>query len=456
MVGGDDSRIVEALRDILPDGGVVSDRDVLSGFEQDMTGRFAGKARALVRPQSTHEVSLALEACSRDAAPLVPQGGNTGLVGGGVPGDGELILTLRALDWLGPVDEVANHVDVGAGATLQSVHEHLAGTGLWLPIDHAARTAATIGGMVATDAGGPLALRYGTMRRRVAGLEAVLADGSVVSRMAGLLKDNAGYDLPALLTGSEGTLGVITAVRLQLEPVLPFRIVALFGLDGLGQALDLLDALRQVPGVQAADHFDQACMRLVRGHKGLTDPFLGPHPLYMVVECAAAEDVTEDLAMAADTLGEGVAVAAATDSAGRERLWAYREGLNESVRAAGVPHKLDVGVPLAAIPDFDRDVRRRIGRRHPSAAVYIYGHIGDGNIHVNVVGPHPEDEGVDDLVLRCAAEYAGTISAEHGIGRAKRDYLHLSRSLAEIEAMRKLKRALDPAGILAPGRVFAG
>lgn len=448
-----DTDTLTALRRLLPAGTLIEDRDVISGYEQDIQGRFPGSASAVTRPPDAIAVADLISACAAVGLPVVAQGGATGLVGGGVPLDGELVISLRGLDRIGEVDRDANQLDVGAGVTLESAQLAAREAGLELPIDHPARATATIGGMVATDAGGPLALRHGTMRRRVAGLEVVLADGTTVNRMAGLLKDNVGYDLPALLVGSEGTLGVITAVRLQLEPALPFRIAALFGVADLGAGLSLLRALRAVPGLEAADFFDAECMRLVRAHHELRDPLGDEHGVYVIAQCAAGEDVTEHLAEAAEAAGDPNVVAA-SDSRGRAGLWVYRESLNEAIRAVGVPHKLDVAVPLREIPDFGAQVRQRLADRYPEAAVYLYGHLGDGNFHVNVVGPDPVDDTVDELVLRCAVERGGTISAEHGIGRAKRRYLSLCRSPADIAAMAALKHALDPAGLLAPGRVL--
>jgi FAD/FMN-containing dehydrogenase len=282
----------------------------------------------------------------------------------------------------------------------------------------------------------------------------VLPGGGVVDRMGGLLKDNAGYDLPALLVGSEGTLGAITAARLQLEPARRFRLAVLFGVAGVEQALTLLAVLRGVPGLEAADHLDAACMRLVREHGGLRDPFEREHGCYLVAQFAADEDVTPALAAAVEEVAPAPDVAVASETSERRRLWAYRELLNEAIRGIGVPHKLDVGVPLAALAEFSARVRSGVEAAFPGAGVYLYGHIGDGNVHANVVGPAPDDEGVDELILRCATELGGTISAEHGVGVAKRRYLHLCRSPTEIEAMHTIKAALDPAAIMAPGRVL--
>lgn len=454
-VAADSAGRLAHLRRALPADLLIADPDILAAYEQDILGRYSGRALALARPRDRDDVAAVIRACGELGQPLVPQGGNTGLVGGGVPQDGELILSLTGLDWIGEIDLDSLQVDVGAGTTLEAVQDAAAAKGLRLPIDHPARATATIGGMISTDAGGATALGHGTMRRRVVGLEAVLADGRVVSRMVGLLKDNAGYDIPALLTGSEGTLAVITAARLALEPALPFAITVLIGTVDLAGALQTLRTLRGVPGLEAVDFFDADSMDLVRSHKGLRAPLENRHGVYLVAQCSHQEDVTEELALALERLDPEPEVVAATDRRGREGLWAYRESLNEAIRSIGVPHKLDVGLPLAAIPDFDRELRARLAARSDGSVLYVYGHVGDGNLHVNVVGPDPEDDSVDELVLRCVAEFGGTISAEHGIGIAKRRYLHLCRSAADVDAMRALKRAMDPQAILSPGRVLA-
>ena len=292
------------------------------------------------------------------------------------------------------------------------------------------------------------------MRRRVVGLEAVLADGALVDRMGGLLKDNAGYDLPALLIGSEGTLAVITGARLQLEPALGGRLAALFGVAGTTEALELFESLRGVPGLEAADFLDAACMRLVGEQRRVANPLTGDHGIYLIAQYATDRDVTPELAAAVEALPVEPEVAIADGTAERDRLWACRELINESLRDRGVPHKLDVAVPVARQPEFERRLRELVAAMPGENELFLYGHLGDGNFHVNVLGPGPDDEVVDEAVLRCACEMGGTISAEHGVGLAKRRYLHLCRSADEIAAMHRLKRALDPGAILAPGRVL--
>lgn len=445
--------VLAELRGRLADGVLSTDPDLLAGHQVDLTGRFAGRAAALARPRDTGEVAAIVAACAAHGVSLVPQGGNTGMVGGAVPRDGELVLSLARLDWLGEVDPAAGQIAAGAGVSLERVQEAARAASFEFPLDFAARASATVGGAIATDAGGALALTHGTMRRRVVGLEAVLADGAVVDRMGGLLKDNAGYDLPALLIGSEGTLGVVTAARLALEPAKPVRVAALFGVGSLTAALELLAALRRVPGLEAADFLDSACMRLVGEERRITNPLGAEHAFYVLAQWAGDRDPLDRVAAAVAELSPAPPVAVADGAADRERLWACRELINESIRDHGVPHKLDVAAPLAALPEFDRRARELVAAAE-GTALYIYGHLGDGNVHVNLLGPAPEDESLDEGILRLAAGLGGTISAEHGVGVVKARFLSLCRSAEEIEAMRRLKAALDPRGILAPGRIF--
>jgi len=448
---------VTALRAVVGDGHVLLEPELRAGFERDVTGRFGGEAAAVVRPADAQQVAAVLRVCGEHGIAIVPQGGNTGLVGGGVPRGGELVLWLGRLQELGEIDRAAAQAVVGAGVTLERLQQHARAAGLDVGIDFGARSAATIGGMVATNAGGGLAMRYGTMRAQVAGVEAVLADGTIVERLSGILKDNAGYDLPALLVGSEGTLAVVTRVTVRLVPAHRHRVAALFGLAGLADGLALLTVLRErVGSLVAADFFDATGLARVCAHRRLRAPFADDWPAYVIAECAADRDPTEELAQAVEAAGLALDVAVADDSAGRERLWAYRELQNEAVAAAGVPHKLDVSVRIADVPRFADEVRARIAAVDPAAETILYGHLGDGNVHVNVLGPAPDDERVDAVVLELVAAYGGSISAEHGVGVAKRDHLHLTRSPGEIAAMRRVKAALDPHGILNPGCVLPG
>jgi len=446
--------LLDALRAAVGDRHVLTDAGVRAGYERDWTGRFGGTARAVVRPGGTEEVAAVLRACGEHGAAVVPQGGNTGLVGASVPRGGEVVLSLARLDELGEVDPAAAQVSAGAGVTLAALQAHLRPAGLEAGVDFAARDSATLGGLVATDAGGARTLGHGTVRARVAGLEAVLADGTVVDRMSGLLKDNAGYPLPSLLIGSEGTLGVITRVRWRCPPRLDKRVAALVGLPSAGAAAELLATLRrEAPSLEAADFFLDDGLELVLGHLRAAPPLPARFPVYAMLECAARTDPTEELAAALDAAGaEDVAVA--DDTAGRAALWRYRETHTEAIAAQGVPHKLDVGVPLANLEAFLGRVRETVEAAAPGARTILFGHLGDGNVHVNVLGPAPDDERADEAVLGLVAECGGTISAEHGVGIAKAAHLGLVRAPGEIAAMRAVKAALDPAWTLNPGAVL--
>ena len=446
--------LLEGLEAAVGAGHVLTDPALLEAYERDVTRRYGARAGAVVRPASVEEVAAVLRLCHESRTAVVPQGGNTGLVGGGVPRGGELVLSLTRLGMLGEVDAVAGQVTAGAGVTLEALQRHARASGLAFGVDHGARSGASIGGMIATDAGGVQVLRHGTMRAQVTGLEAVLADGRVVRRLAGLLKDTAGYNLPQLLIGSEGTLGVVTAARLRLVPALPRAVTALVAVPGTEAAVQLMCDLRaRAASLQAVEVFYGEGMKLVCEHRDMSPPFAEDHDVYVLAECAAQEDPLEDLAGAIeDALVLDVAVA--DDTARRAALWDYRDLQNEAVGAAGVPHKLDVTVPLAALAGFERRVRDVIEQAAPGARTILWGHLGDGNFHVNVLGPEPDDYRCDEAVLRLVAEIGGSISAEHGVGVAKRRWLGLTRSAAEIETMRELKRTLDPHGILNPGAVL--
>lgn len=444
--------LAAALAAIVGPAHVLTADDERAGYEIDWTRRWHGRARLVVRPGSATEVAAVVQACGEAGAVIVPQGGNTGLVGGGVPRGGEVVLSTRRLEGCEPVDGAELSVVAGAGTTLAAVQRVAAAAGLAFGVDLAARDSATVGGMVATDAGGLHVLRYGTMRRQLLGVEAVLASGETVDRLRGPAQHASGYDLSQLLAGSEGTLGVITRVRLRLVPALAHRVVALVGVDGPAAAVALTSRLRAgVPSLAAVEVFHHDGLELVVAHRGMAPPFASSRPTYVLAEAASTGDPTDELAAA---LADEADVAVASDSVGRDRLWALREGHTEAVSVAGVPHKLDVALPLAAIAAFEQDVRSAVAARWPGAQVITFGHLAEGNLHVNVLGPPSDDTAVDDVVLGLVVAAGGSISAEHGIGVAKRDWLLRSRGHAEVAAMRAVKAALDPAGLLNPGAVF--
>src|SRR3954449_11405882 len=304
----------EVLQDLAQAVGerqVLFDDDVRTPFESDWTGRYTGRALAVVRPGDAAQVAAVVGACARHGVALVPQGGNTGLVGAGVPRGGEVVVSLSRLGDLGEVDPAAATVEAGAGVSLAALQQHARAADLDAAVDFAARDAATVGGMVATDAGGLHALRHGTVRARVAGVEAVLADGTIVDRRSPLLKDNAGYDLPALLVGSEGTLGIITRVRWRLVALLQARVAALVPLRSLEEAAELLAAVRpRLPSLEAAEFILDEGLQLVLDQLGRESPPFERSNVYVLLECAGRSDPTEELAEALGHAGADDALVA--------------------------------------------------------------------------------------------------------------------------------------------------
>jgi FAD/FMN-containing dehydrogenase len=442
--------VVDRLREVVGDQ-VITDPELIASYTADWTRRFEGSAPAVVRPGSTAEVAGVVLACRELGVALVPQGGNTGLVGGGVPLHGEVVLSLRRLQALEPVDSLAGQLTAGAGVPLSTLHQAAAAAGWAYGVDLASRDSATVGGTVATNAGGTHVLRYGDTRAQLLGVEAVLGTGSVVSHLGGLVKDNTGYHLPGLLCGSEGTLAVVTAARLRLVPDTPSRTVAVLAFDTVSDALDASVELRQaLPSLEACELFVSAGLELVRSVTGLPAPFPESHPVYLLVEAADRSDPTDALAEATGSVGHVIDVVVATEPVRRAALWRYREAHTEAINTLGPPHKLDVTLPLGALAEFMGRVPDTVQAVVPDARTWLFGHAGDGNIHVNVSGLAPDDDRVDEAVFELVGQFAGSISAEHGIGTAKRRWLRLSRSPEEIRAFRSIKAALDPEGILNP------
>ncbi len=422
-----------------------------ASYAVDWTGRFRGAAPVVVRPGSTEEVAEVVARCRQHGLALVPQGGNTGLVGGGVPLQGEVVLSLRRLDRVGEVDAVAGQVSAGAGAPVAEVQRAATDAGWAYGVDLASRDSATVGGGVATNAGGLRVLRYGDTRAQLLGVEAVLGTGAVVSHLGGLVKDNTGYHLPSLLCGSEGTLAVVTVARVRLVPPAPCRVAALLGFADAAAAVEAAGLLRRwVAALSAAELMLGPGMDLVCRRAHLPVPFASPRPAYLFVEASASVDPLDELSSAVASLAGVLDVAVATDAPRVAALWRYREAHPEAVNALGPPHKLDVTLPAFALASFVARAPQVVSTVAPEARTWLWGHVGDGNVHVNVTGVAPDDDRVDEAVLREAAAAGGSISAEHGIGTAKRQWLGLVRSASELTAFRAIKRALDPDGVLNP------
>ncbi|WCO65055.1 FAD-binding oxidoreductase [Iamia majanohamensis] len=446
-----DPRLARALVEVVGADHLLTDPDVTAGAAVDWTGRFRGATPAVVRPGSAAEVAGVVQRCAAEGVALVPQGGNTGLVGGSVPLAGEVVLSSARLAGVGDVDPDGGRITAGAGTSIAAVQAAAAEAGWAYGVDWAARDTATVGGSVATDAGGLHVVAHGSTRAQLLGVEAVLGTGEVLDDLGRLEKDATGYDLSGLLCGSEGTLGVVTAARLRLVPALPDRALAALGFGSWADAVTAVGLLRRgLPGLEAAEAHGAAEAALVAGHLGAS-PALDPPPaVTLLVGCAGHGDQVDALAAAVDGLAGVTGAAVADDGARRAALWRHRESMTEAISTLGSPHKMDVSLPADALAGFAEEVPARIAAVAPEARTWLFGHLGDGNLHVNVTGVAPDDAAVDDAVLGLVLERRGSISAEHGVGTAKRRWAAEQRGPTAMAAMAAIKAALDPAGILNP------
>lgn len=444
-------RLRGVLERIVGTDHVLADSAVKLTYERDWTGRFGAPSLLVVRPGDTAQVGPVLSACAEAGVAVVPQGGNTGLVGGGVPAGGEVVLSLARMRALSDVESASRQVTAQAGVTLAALQTHARAAGFDFGVDLAARDSATVGGLIATNAGGVRVLRHGSMKSQVVGIEAVLPDGSTVRRLEGLEKDGSGYDLSTLLAGSEGTLAVITAARLRLTAREGHTSVAVLALESVDGALAALRALRESLSLTAAELFFPEGVALVCQHTGLPPLFECAAGVYLLVEVADGGSGQEPLLSQIELLDGLVDARVASDPSTRRALWSYRERHSEAINAEGLPCKLDVAVPLQALATLVKELPGVVAASAPGARTIVFGHINEGNLHVNVLGADAEHARVTDAVLRLVASLQGSISSEHGVGRAKAKWLHLTRSPAEISAMRSIKRAFDPNVLLNPG-----
>ena len=458
------ARLVEALRSELPEGTITTEADDLATYGRDWTKVFTPAPSAIALPRTTAEVQQIVRACAAAEVPIVPSGGRTGLAAGAVAKDGELVLSLSRMRHMGPVDTRALTVRVQAGVVTAEVHAHCEPHGLTWPVDFASKGQSQVGGNIATNAGGVKVIRYGLTRQWVLGLEVVTASGDVLELNGALEKNNTGLDLRQLFIGSEGTLGIITEATLKLSRVPGHLDVMLFAVPDLAGVLRLFEAARVGPfALSAFEMFTDRCYaRLVR-HRKLPMPLSTPATHYVLVEVEAHDRDTLE-GWLADLLDRGLVLdGTLAESAAQARtLWELREGISESLSATGMPHKNDIALPIASLDAFCAELEAVFTSRWPGFEICLFGHIGDGNLHVNVMKPddmekerflahaHESDHAMFELVRR----HSGSISAEHGIGLLKRDYLGYSRTPAELALLRAVKGVLDPKGLLNPGKVL--
>ncbi|HTY26603.1 MAG TPA: FAD-binding oxidoreductase [Mycobacterium sp.] len=445
--------LTERLQAIVGSAHVVTDPDVLDGRSVDYTGRYRGRASALVRPGSADEVAAVLRECRAAGVCVTVQGGRTSLVAGTVPENDDVLLSTERLTDIGEVDAAERRVRVGSGVTLADLQRAAAEAGLLFGVDLAARDSATVGGMASTNAGGLRTVRYGNMGEQVIGLDVALPDGSVVHRHSQVRADNTGYDLASLFIGAEGTLGVITGLDLRLHPVPEHRVTAVCGFATLDDLVAAARTLRDTDAIAALEMVDGRAAALADEHLSVAVPVDG-HWL-LLIELAGATDLTEQLADALEDTELAGEPAVGVDAGAQQRLWQVRESTAEVVGLFGPPLKFDVSLPLSAIPPFAADSAALVAEHAPEAVPILFGHIGEGNLHLNVLRCGAEQERhLYAAMMKLIAAQGGNVSSEHGIGSRKRAYLGMSREPADIAAMRAIKAAFDPTGYLNPAVLF--
>ena len=476
------TQLIERLRALVGDAGLLTDAQDIAPHAVDWRKRYRGEALAVVKPASTEEVAAVVKLCAETRTAVVPQGGNTGLCGGATPlprkdagrfspGGAQIVLKLSRLNRVRAVDAVNNTITVEAGCVLANLQQAASDAGRLFPLSLAAEGSCEIGGNLSTNAGGTAVLRYGNARDLVLGLEVVLPDGQIWDGLRGLRKDNTGYDLKQLFVGAEGTLGIITAAVLKLYPQPRARATALVAVTDPGSALRLLSHMQSACGdrLTGFELMSAACLALVAKHFPATRlPLAQTHDQYVLLELsdtASAEGLNASMEAALSEASESGLVldaAMAASETQAEALWALRENIPEAQVHEGKQIKHDVSVPISRIAEYITATDAALQRAFPGVRMLTFGHLGDGNLHYNIAPPEGEDEDafiagsgkVSRVVHDCVAHFDGSISAEHGLGQYKRGEILRYKSPLEMELMRKIKTALDPQGIMNPGKVL--
>jgi D-lactate dehydrogenase (cytochrome) len=476
------TQLIDRLRALVGDAALITDGQDIVAYATDWRKRYFGKPLAVVKPASTAEVAAVMRLCAETRTAVVPQGGNTGLCGGATPlaeedaarfgaGGGQIVLKLSRLNRIRAVDAVNNTITVEAGCVLANLQQAAAEAGRLFPLSLAAEGSCEIGGNLSTNAGGTAVLRYGNARDLVLGLEVVLPDGQIWDGLRGLRKDNTGYDLKQLFVGAEGTLGIITAAVLKLFPRPRARATALVAVESPASALQLLSHMQGACGdrLTGFELMSAFCLALVARHFPATRlPLPQTHPQYVLLELsdtssAESLDATlEGKLSEASERGLVLDAAVAASEAQAAALWALRENIPDAQVQDGKQIKHDISVPISRIAEYIAATDAELQRAFPGARMVTFGHLGDGNLHYNVAPPEGDDEAafmarageVSRVVHDSAARCCGSISAEHGLGQYKRDEILRYKSPLEMELMRRIKAALDPQGIMNPGKVL--
>ncbi|MBC8023241.1 MAG: FAD-binding oxidoreductase [Burkholderiales bacterium] len=465
--------LIEGLKAIVGERNVITDDHGRAPYENDWRGQWHGRAAAVVKPGSTGEVSRVVKLLAGERVAIVPQGGNTSMCGGSVPdtSGNQVIVNVSRMNRVRAVDPANNTMTVEAGCVLANLQQVADEHDRLFPLSLGAEGSCEIGGNLSTNAGGTGVLRYGNTRELVLGIEVVLPDGNVWDGLRGLRKDNTGYDLKHLFVGAEGTLGIITAAVLKLFPKPRSQATALVAIESPASAIALLAKLRQSVGerVTGFELISRICLDLVFKHiPGVRDPLPAPHPWYVLLELSDSTEGTALDSLLEESLGaaaeEGLvhdAVLAASD-AQRKALWRLRENVSEAQKLDGVSIKHDISVPVSKVPEFIERANAALLEKFPGIRIVAFGHAGDGNIHYNCGKSQPDEASrfygespdVNHVVYEVVSALGGSISAEHGLGVLKVDEIKRYKSELELDLMRRIKRTLDPDGIMNPGKVL--
>jgi FAD/FMN-containing dehydrogenase len=460
-----DSDTLTALENIVGTDRVLTDADSLQNYGCDWTRVYQPSPAAVILPGTVEQVQEVVRLAAREQLAIVPSGGRTGLSAGAVARNGELVLALDRLNHIEDFNPVDRTVSCGAGVITEQLQHYATEHDLFYPVDFASSGSSQIGGNISTNAGGIKVIRHGMTRDWVAGLQVVTGSGELLDLNRGLLKNNAGYDLRQLVIGAEGTLGVVVEATMRLTRPPQDLAVLVLGVPDMAAIMEVLSTYQNAMALSAFEFFSELALQKVVEHQGLQRPFETPAQYYALLEFEQPDDQAMEQAMALfeHCVEQGWVLDGVVSQsvAQAESLWRLREDISETI-SRWTPYKNDISTLISRVPAFLTEVEAVVNDNYPEFEIIWFGHIGDGNVHLNVL--KPDDLPMDEFQQRCGAvskwvfeivqRYGGSISAEHGVGLLKKDYLPYSRSPLEIDIMRQIKKAFDPAGIMNPGKVF--
>lgn len=465
-----DAAFIWRVHSVVGDGGVVIDPAEIAPYVRDWRGSYVGKTALVVRPANTQEVANIVKLCAETGTPIVPQGGNTGMVGGGIPdaSGNAIVLSLTRMNRIRAIDLSNDAMIVEAGCILAAVQEAAFDNNRYFPLSLAAEGSCTIGGNLSTNAGGTAVLRYGNARDLVLGIEAVMSDGKIWNGLKALRKDNTGYDLKHLLMGAEGTLGIITAAVLKLFPKPQSTCTSLVAVPDPAAAVELLATIKNAMGdrLTGFELMSRVCLdHVIKHFPATTEPFSARHDWQVLVELtdtlkdARLQDALSVTLEPTFANGQALDAVIAMSEAQSQALWNIRERIPEAEKLQGRSVKHDISVPISRTAEFIQRGDAELGAKFPNAKVICFGHIGDGNLHYNLSFPgqiasEEQTRDANNIVYQLVDRLAGSISAEHGLGQMKRDEITRHKSVVELDMMRAIKAALDPNGMMNPGKVL--